>query len=54
MISSGIIKKYSIERILMELEEVQVIEDQKGNLRELERTKNQKDIIDTLDKASKG
>ena len=52
MISSGLMKKYSLERILLELEKLHVIEDQNGNLTELERTKKQKDIIDALDKVS--
>ncbi len=52
MISSGLMKKYSLERMLLELEKLHVIEDQNGNLTELERTKKQKDIIDALDKIS--
>ena len=52
MISSGLMKKYSLERILLELEKLHVIEDQNGNLTELERTKKQKDITDAPDKIS--
>ena len=52
MISSGLMKEYSLERMLLELEKFHVIEDQNGNLTELERTKKQKDIIDALDKIS--
>lgn len=52
MISSGLMKKYSLERMLLELEKLHVIEDQNGNLTELERTRKQKDIIDALDMIS--
>ncbi|MGP6206763.1 IS1634 family transposase, partial [Cuniculiplasma sp. SKW3] len=52
MISSGLMKKYSLERMLLELEKLHVIEDQSGNLVELERTRKQKDILEALDKIS--
>jgi transposase len=52
MISTGLMKKYSLERILLELEKLHVIEDQDGNLVELERTKKQRDILEALDKIS--
>ncbi len=52
MISTGLVKKYSLERMLLELEKFHVIEDQNGNLTELERTKKQKDILEALDKVS--
>ena len=52
MISSGLMKKYSLEKMLLELEKLHVIEDQKGNLTELERTKKQKEILEALDKVS--
>ena len=52
LISMVLMKKYSLERMLLELEKFHVIEDQNGNLTELERTKKQKDILEALDKAS--
>jgi hypothetical protein len=52
MISSGLMKKYSLERMLLELEKLHVIEDQDGNLIKLERTRKQKDILEALDKIS--
>jgi transposase len=45
-------KKYSIESMLIELEKLHMIEDQNGNLRELERTKKQKDILEALSSVS--
>ena len=38
MESSGLLKKYSLERMILELEKIHVMEDQNGNLKELERT----------------
>jgi len=52
MISTGLMKRYSLERMILELEKLHVMEDQNGNLTELERTKKQKDILETLDKIS--
>lgn len=52
MVSSGPMKKYSIERMLLELEKQHVIEEQNRNLIELERTNKQKDILKTPDKIS--
>ena len=52
MISSGLVKKYSLERMILELEKLHVIEDQQGNLTELERTRKQKEILEALDKIS--
>ena len=52
MIASGLMKRYSLERMLLELEKLHVIEDQNSNLTELERTKKQKDILGALDKIS--
>ncbi|MEM0136252.1 MAG: hypothetical protein QXU18_13680 [Thermoplasmatales archaeon] len=52
MISSALIKKYSIEQMLLELEKLQVIEDADWDQKELERTRKQKDILDALDKVS--
>ena len=49
MESSGLSKKYSLERMLLELEKFHVMEDQNGNLKELERTKRQKDILEALE-----
>ena len=52
MIASGLMKKYSLERMLLELEKLHVMEDQNGNLTELERTRKQKEILEALDKIS--
>ena len=43
---SGLIRKYSPERMFLELEKLHTVEDVNGNLKELERTKKQKDILD--------
>jgi len=43
-------KKYSLEKMILEREKLHVIEDRNENLVELERTKKQKDIIEALDK----
>jgi hypothetical protein len=52
MISTALMKRYSLERMILELEKLHVMEDQNGNLTELERTKKQKDILEALDKIS--
>ena len=52
MIASGLMKKYSLDRMLLELEKLHVVEDQNGNLTELERTRKQKEILEALDKVS--
>jgi hypothetical protein len=52
MISTGLMKRYSLEGMILELEKLHVMEDQNGNLTELERTKKQKDILEALDKIS--
>ena len=49
MESSGLLKKYSLERMILELEKIHMMEDQEGTLRELERTKRQKDILEALE-----
>ena len=48
MESSGLLKKYSPERTILELEKLHVMEDQNGNLEELERTERKKDILEAL------
>lgn len=53
MISLGLMKKYSLERMLLELEKLHVIEDQNENLIKLERTKKEKDILEDLVKISR-
>ena len=45
MISSGLMKKYSLEKL-------HVVEDANGNISELERTRKQKDILEALEKVS--
>ncbi len=52
MQSSHLNEKYSVERMLLELEKLHMIEDQNGIMKELERTRKQKDILDVLDKVS--
>lgn len=49
MISSGLINKYSMERMLLELEKLYVIENESGNMSELERTRKWKDILEALE-----
>jgi hypothetical protein len=44
--------KYSLEKMLLELEKLHVVEDANGSMRELERTRKQKDILDALEKVS--
>jgi hypothetical protein len=39
MISSGLMNMYSLERMLLELEELHVFENASGNIAELERTR---------------
>ena len=52
MISSGLMKKYSLERMILELEKLHVVEDARGNITELERTRKQKYILEALEKVS--
>ena len=52
MISSGLIKKYSLEKMILELEKPHVVEDTSGSITELERTRKQKDILEELEKVS--
>lgn len=52
MQSSHLNEKYSVERMLLELEKLHMIEDQNGILRELERTRKQKDILEALESIS--
>ena len=52
MQSSRLNEKYSIERMLLELEKLHMMEDQNGNMRELERTRKQKDILEVLERIS--
>ncbi len=52
MISSGLMNKYSLEKMLLELEKLHVVEDASGNITELERTRKQKDILEALEKVS--
>ena len=52
MISSGSTHKYSLEKMLLELDKVHVVEDASGNISELERTRKQKNILEALEKIS--
>ena len=49
MESSGLSEKYSLERTILELEKLHVMEDQNGNLEELERTERKNDILEALE-----
>ena len=48
MQSSHLNEKYSVERMLLELEKLHMIEDQNSIMKELERTRKQKDILDKV------
>ncbi len=52
MISSVLMRKYSLEKLILELEKLHVVEDANGSMSELERTRKQKDILDALEKVS--
>ena len=52
MESTRLNEKYSMERMFLELEKLHMIEDQNGDLKELERTKKQKDILNLLNSVS--
>ena len=52
MISSGLMRKYSLEKMILELEKLHVVEDASGSITELERTRKQKDILEALEKVS--
>ena len=52
MISSGLIRKYSLEKMLLVLEKLQVVEDASVSITKLERTREQKDILEALEKVS--
>ena len=41
-------EKYLMERMFLELEKLHMVEDQNGDLKELEITKRQRDILDSL------
>ncbi|MEM0136425.1 MAG: hypothetical protein QXU18_14560, partial [Thermoplasmatales archaeon] len=46
---SGLLKKYSLERMILQPERPHMMENQNQNNTELERTKRQKDILETLE-----
>ena len=52
MISSGLMRKYSLEKMILELEKLHVVEDAGDSITELERTRKQKDILEALEKVS--
>ncbi|EQD39445.1 transposase, IS4 family protein, partial [mine drainage metagenome] len=51
---SGLIKKYSVERMFLELEKLQIIKKDDGSFEELERTRKQREILVALEKISWG
>ena len=52
MVSSGLMNRYSLEKMILELEKMHVVEDDRGNITELERTRKQMDILYALEKVS--
>ena len=52
MVSSGLMNRYSLEKMQLELEKLHVVEDANGSMSELERTRKQKHILDAHEKAS--
>ena len=52
MISSGLTRKYSLEKMILELEKLHVVEDTSSCITELERTRKQKNIREVLEKVS--
>ena len=52
MISSSLMNRFSLERMLLELVKLHVTENDSGNISELKRTRKQKDILDALEKVS--
>ena len=52
MISSGLMRRYSLEKMILELEKLHVVEDASGIINKLERTRKQKDILNALEKVS--
>jgi len=52
MQSSRLNERYSIERMLLELEKLHMMEDQNGSMKELERTRKQRDILEALERIS--
>ncbi len=52
MQSSRLNEKYSIERMLLELEKLHIMEDQNSSMKELERTRKQRDILEALERIS--
>lgn len=52
MQSSHLNEKYSVEKMFLELEKLHMLEDQNGIMRELERTRKQKDVLEALESIS--
>ena len=52
MISSDLMKRYSLEKMLLELEKLHVVEDVNSKITELERTRKQKGILEALEEVS--
>ncbi len=51
-VSSGLMNKHPLGRMILELEKLQVVEDANGNIRDLEKTRKYKDILEALEKVS--
>ncbi|MHB8396207.1 MAG: hypothetical protein ACYDAZ_06865 [Thermoplasmataceae archaeon] len=47
---SGLAKKYSVERMFLELEKLQIIKKNAGTFEKLERTKKQRAILAAMEK----
>ena len=50
----GLAKKYSVGRMFLELEKLQIIKKDDGTFEKLERTKKQRDMLTALEKISWG
>jgi len=48
MRESGLLKKYSLDMAIIELEKLHIIEKDDGSIEELERTKRQKMILEAF------
>ncbi|MEM3592608.1 MAG: hypothetical protein QXZ12_08605 [Thermoplasmata archaeon] len=49
MKDNGLIKKYSLDMAMIELEKLHIIEKEDGSIEELEGTKRQKLILETFE-----
>ena len=52
IIRSALMRKQSLEKMILGLEKLHVVEDASGSINKLERTRKQKDILEALEKVS--